>query len=96
MARFYGTLQGARGPTSRLGHASSGLEVTAQSYQGDIVVALSADGDKDMVGIYARDHGSRNNVMLFYGAVADLITDDGHKRLLQQVAERQLEREYEA
>ena len=40
MAHFYGTLKGSRGLASRLGHASSGLNVVAASWQGAVSVAL--------------------------------------------------------
>jgi hypothetical protein len=37
---FYGTIQGGRGEATRLGHANTGLHVSAQSYEGSIIVDL--------------------------------------------------------
>jgi hypothetical protein len=74
MARFYGTIQGQRGKATRLGH--TGLDVTAQSYEGDVCITLekSRDDDGDLVHIYARphDHGGKT-VSLFCGKIADLL-----------------------
>lgn len=61
MARFYGTVQGGRGQANRLGHANTGLEVEACSYQGKVVVHLSAKDDVDLVNIRADQHGSSRN-----------------------------------
>lgn len=61
MARFYGTIQGARGPASRLGHAASGLDVSACSWQGRVEVGLCARDDEDVVHIRAEQHGSSSN-----------------------------------
>ncbi len=36
MAHFYGTIQGNRGQASRLGSKTSGLSLTAASYQGAV------------------------------------------------------------
>jgi hypothetical protein len=95
MARFYGTIQGARGPASRLGHPSSGLDVTAQSYQGDIMVEFRAYGDEDHVFISARHHGGGSAVCLYGGPVSALIHADARDLLLRQVAERALREEHE-
>lgn len=40
MAHFLGTVQGARGEASRLGHKSSGLTTCAASWQGAVRVEL--------------------------------------------------------
>ena len=91
MARFYGTIQGARGPASRLGHRNSGLRVTAQSYSGDIVVELSALGkDEDYVWIGARSHGYGDSVCLYAGPILPLI----EKGLLHVAAEAALEQRF--
>lgn len=92
MARFYGTIQGARGPASRLGHPGSGLQVTAQSYQGDIVVGFSAVGDEDHVWIEVRDHSNRRGVCLYNGPVRALLDDN--MSLVQREARRKLEEEF--
>lgn len=97
MARYYGTIQGARGPTSRLGHASSGLRVTAQSFQGDVVVEFSTDGSglhegDDVVNIYVRPHSgsSGNTVGLYYGPIKKLLEVEGQDALIRLFAERKL------
>lgn len=43
MAHFYGTLKGARGEASRLGHKSSGLRTGAASWEGAVSVHLYHD-----------------------------------------------------
>jgi hypothetical protein len=40
MAMFYGTVQGARGEATRLGHSVTGLRTSAQSYDGSIIVNI--------------------------------------------------------
>jgi hypothetical protein len=100
MARYYGTIQGARGPASRLGRANTGLTVTAQSYAGDIVVNLMAhdvpgDDEVDMVSIYARPHGVGSGVCLYYGSIKHLVDREGHDFLIRDFAKRALERENE-
>jgi hypothetical protein len=40
MAEFFGTVQGGRGKATRLGHANTGLDVTAQSYEGSIIINM--------------------------------------------------------
>jgi len=57
MARFYGTVQGNRGRATRLGHSQ--LRVSAQSFEGSIIVELFAgrEGEKDCVRI-SLAHGS--------------------------------------
>jgi hypothetical protein len=92
MARFYGTIQGARGPAYRLGHASSGLRVTAQSWQGDIVVELHADNDADRVYIEARSHRGSEHIVLYHGPITELLDDP--KTIVRRFAERELERQY--
>jgi hypothetical protein len=101
VARYYGTIQGARGPASRLGHANSGLNVTAQSYTGDIVVNLMAGPDPDdtdprgvdMVSIYARPHGGGTGVYLYFGPIKYLVDQEGHNFLIREFAKRALKKE---
>jgi hypothetical protein len=106
MARFYGTLQGARGPASRLGNGSSGLTVTAQSYTGDIVVELSAGEERyvrgvrprkgaepetiDCVYIGVRDHSSRQTLCLYSGKISDLLSSEWRDALVRTFAEKAL------
>lgn len=94
MARFYGTIQGARGPASRLGHKS--LEVTAQSYQGDVIVEFVRGGDKyevDIVTICAAPHVGGQNIVLYRGPIHDLLTEEGRGAIVRQFAHDALERE---
>lgn len=51
MAHFYGTLQGARGEASRLGHASSGLQTVAASWQGAVKTSLYERDGVDMARV---------------------------------------------
>jgi hypothetical protein len=91
MARFYGTIQGARGPASRLGHRNSGLTVTAQSYTGDIVVELSAKGDdEDYVWIGARPHYGGASVCLYCVPIKHLTSSTGHQILMREIAQKAL------
>lgn len=43
MAHFYGTMQGARGATSRLGHKGTGIRSTLASWSGAVSVTLYHD-----------------------------------------------------
>ena len=45
MAQFYGTVKGARGEASRLGHKSSGLTTVAASYYGAVQTELRHNDD---------------------------------------------------
>lgn len=71
MAHFYGTVHGARGPTSRLGHHD--LEVTAQSYEGDILVHLERTPEGDKVLLTVREHGHSGGTTLYCGFIKDLL-----------------------
>ena len=75
MARFYGTVHGARGPASRLGHRD--LHVTAQSFAGDIVVDMWRDDeDNEQVSISCRQHSGNGGYCLYNGKVKDLLNQD--------------------
>jgi hypothetical protein len=76
MARFYGTLQGARGEATRLGHASSGLHTTTSSWSGRVrAVVYDRDGE-DHIRMAAEQHGSSRNPTgeFFDGSFEDLGT----------------------
>ena len=94
MARFYGTIQGARGPASRLGHANTGLHVSAQSYSGDINVYLDSDGETDLCTIVAGLHGGGTGVTLYCGPIKHLVDLEGHNFLVHEMAQRALENEH--
>jgi len=103
MARFYGTIQGARGPASRLGNGSSGLTVTAQSFNGDICVHFgtsSRDPNRDHVNVYARTHAGSfshwQQVSIFSGFVDDLLGVNARTNLVKdQVAKLSVEEKIE-
>ncbi len=86
MARYYGTIQGARGPTSRLGSKKSGLHVSAQSFNGDILVSFyQGDDDTDMVHISARQHGGGRAVDMYCGRVDNLLAADGLTNMVKSI-----------
>lgn len=72
MAHFRGTVSGARGEASRLGHKASGMRVEAQSWQGKVVTVLTYDETtgKDMATVYLERHnGAGTSVQLYSGPV---------------------------
>jgi hypothetical protein len=87
MARFRGTVCGGRGEASRLGHATSGLNVCAQSYSGDVTVRFHAHGDEDYVCIQVGQHGrGYPDVTLYDGPIATLLEQSGRKTLVTALA----------
>ncbi len=72
MARFYGTLQGARGRVSRLGHASCGLVTVAASWSGAVRVRLYVDDDgRDCARItFDQHHGAGARALVYEGPIA--------------------------
>ena len=70
MAHFRGTIQGARGQASRLGHVSSGLQVEAASWQGKVTVSLFKQDGKDWALVcLAPHHGAGICRTLYDGPV---------------------------
>lgn len=71
MAHFRGTIQGARGSASRLGHKSSGLQTIAASWQGAVHVELYAGaGDVDFARVSLQPHlGAGTTRELYHGPV---------------------------
>lgn len=90
MARFYGTVQGGRGEATRLGHATSGLHVTAQSYSGDICVNLNDVDGEDWVWIAVKDHGPAPTKQIYCGPVRKLVDDDARATMLRALVSEQL------
>ena len=85
MARFFGTVQGGRGKATRLGHASTGLYVSAQSHDGSIIVVLGDDDGETYVTIATARGSSRNyDEVLYRGPIAALLDRCGRIRLLQE------------
>lgn len=75
MAEFYGSVQGARGEATRLGHKSTGLKTKAASYQGAVEVNLSMN-DKGVVIARVElvphlGHGTRE--LLYEGPVGERV-----------------------
>ena len=71
MTHFRGTVQGRRGPATRLGDMNTGLSVEAQSWQGKIVVGLYTVnhpeyGLTDMARVERRSHPSDNYIETLY------------------------------
>jgi hypothetical protein len=63
MARYYGTVQGACGEASRLGHTSSGIRATVCSWGGRVEAGISTrtSDDAEIAHIRAEHHGSGEN-----------------------------------
>lgn len=73
MAHFRGTIKGARGEASRLGHKRSGLCVEAQSWQGKVSVGLYHDEATglDMARVWlVPHHGNGSTKELYIGPVS--------------------------
>jgi hypothetical protein len=71
MAHFLGALRGARGPASRLGTKSSGLTVTAASWQGAVETDLYERDGIDFARVALKPwHGSGTSKVLYDGPVS--------------------------
>lgn len=71
MAHFRGTIKGARGEASRLGHKSSGLQVNAASWQGAVSVELYERDGVDYARVRLEPHrGAGICLELYDGPVA--------------------------
>jgi hypothetical protein len=73
MAHFYGTIQGARGQASRLGHKATGLRAVAASYSGAVDVQLyvnSAGIDCARVALKPW-HGAGRDAVLYDGPIGN-------------------------
>ena len=46
MSKFYGTLKGNRGEATRCGTVSSGIKVSAQSWEGSLIVHMGYCGSE--------------------------------------------------
>ena len=67
MAHFYGTVQGARGEASRLGHKRDGLRTVAASWSGAIeVAAYQREDGVDCARISFRQHHGHGTSRLIY------------------------------
>ncbi len=73
MAHFRGTIKGARGPASRLGTKSSGLVVTAASWQGAVEVYLQESNGTDYARVMlTKHHGAGTERILYFGPVSGI------------------------
>lgn len=92
MARFYGTVQGGRGRATRLGHASSGLHVTAQGFAGDIVVDLENRAGDDWVYIGVRPHDDCGGLRktIYHGPMKQLVEQPARKTLIEGLLDEAL------
>ena len=88
MANFYGTVQGNRGMASRLGTKSSGLAVTAQSWDGSVIVRMYEEDGRTIVYIGV-GYGSTacSDATLYHGSIEGLqeklekISGDGKRAI---------------
>ena len=79
MAHFYGTLQGARGEATRLGHKSTGVTTRAASWAGCVRVELWHDEetDTDWARVSLEPwHGEGRQATLYVGPVSGADTPD--------------------
>lgn len=87
MARFYGSVQGGRGEATRLGHATTGLRASAQSYSGSVIVEVYANGEEDCARITAADGSKRHGDFVIYdGPLEKLVSQSGRKTMLEHLA----------
>lgn len=76
MARYYGTISGTGNNLStRTGTKSTGIEVSAQTFHGSVVVGVHAlKDDTDMWELSIDESGSsRRGRLLFIGTLQELI-----------------------
>lgn len=76
MARYYGTVSGAGSTRStRTGTRSTGLETSAQTYTGSLIVHVSPDeNDNDLWDISVDESGSSTRGRLvFIGTLQELV-----------------------
>jgi hypothetical protein len=70
MARFYGSIQGNRGPATRMGTPKSGLYSWTAGWQGKVAVELYDIDGRDMVHVSLAPHAGHGvNRVLFNGPV---------------------------
>ena len=89
MARFYSSIQGARGEATRLGHTNSGIRASTQSYTGSVITQMFVgDNDEDWCSIHVREGSERygGGLCLYHGPVRQLLEQSGRKTLLTALA----------
>jgi hypothetical protein len=78
MAEFYGSVQGARGEATRLGHGNTGLRTSAQSWEGSIIVNIYKNGSDGPVCVdisVTPDSAKRGGHTLYSGPIKNLFDD---------------------
>jgi len=79
MANFYGTVQGGRGKATRLGH--NYLDVTAQSYEGSVIVRLfELDGTQHASIRVGAGSTGQGTYSLYSGPIKGLFSDQTNFR----------------
>ncbi|MGZ3350987.1 MAG: hypothetical protein ACXU89_18790, partial [Xanthobacteraceae bacterium] len=71
-----------------LGHTTTGLRASAQSFSGSVIVNMYAKGDEDWCCITAR-RGSKSyggDVTIYDGPVERLTEQSGRKTMLEHLA----------
>lgn len=71
MSKFYGMVQGSRGPATRGGHRF--IKTSAQSYDGSVQTELSYDGDELMVRVSTTPESSCYGSTIFYGTFEEFV-----------------------
>ena len=74
MSALYGTLQGCRGEATRCGSKSSGLRVSAQSYNGSLITYMDInDNGETVVKLkISDDSSSYGDEKIFEGTLEEL------------------------
>lgn len=71
MAHFYGILQGARGQATRCGTRTSGMDMTAASWEGAVSVTLYEQDGRDYARVALMPwHGAGTSRVLYDGPVS--------------------------
>lgn len=74
MAHFYGNLKGSRGEATRCGTASSGIKVSARSWDGSVTLEMKKREDgKPGIIIRVSDGSAVGGRILFIGPVSELL-----------------------
>jgi hypothetical protein len=61
MAQFFATIQGAKGPTSRLGTAYSGIITSTKSWQGEVNVSMYTSMNQPTIDFVRVTLGAHNH-----------------------------------
>lgn len=78
MAMFYGSVQGARGEATRLGHSNTGLRASAQSWAGSVIVNIyhNIADDKICVDISVAPGSAKSGGFTLYSGPIQNLFDD--------------------